>query len=1146
MAQNVKHIILDYCARYIVQCIIIISSIFLVVEVLSAQHSSFQPVFEPLTTQQGLPHNNVSYIIQDGEGFIWMATKNGLCRYDGYNFINFQYQNDVTTKRNYLSDNNIMDLCLDSSKYLWVGTLSGGLNRIDTRTGETTVFSKKQAPKSGINDDKITSITCDKNGSIWVGTWSGLSVFDNNHQTFTNYNLPFASKPNHVFSLYADDNGIIWVATEFALYHFNSNTKQWSLWKPLATVSAFKKDMKGYLWIGGTFGLRRFNDKTNELISLNDSLYLLLPKGVQVTVNEIELDKQGSLWLGTTNIGVFRYTMSDTEKKWEWFQSIEHRQNSLSHNNIRSLYCDNSGILWIGTRGGGVNKHYPFERLFKYYESPASKKILFDLFTSLQTTVDNTLFIGARNGIFTLSKDDEYVRHVEQYNVRPIPSLPLILGVYVDKKNRVWVSTRNGCYLLEKPPKKNQVFFYSPNKDPQHLLTKRHFSFQWRDTLVPTVQIASVLQDKYGYFWFGTRGGGIYRLDSTYKTIKIYRTNTQKIDENRDLINVLFKDHKETIWAGTDDGLLMLDRAQDTFKIFQHHPQNENSLSHNKVQTLYEDNRGMLWVGTYYGLNVLDKRTEQWQRFFSSDGLSNNIINGIVGETPESNVVWISTENGLNRAAFALTHNSENRISSKIQCTFSNFGHQNGLLYPEFITNGLCRSQDGYLYFAQYNGVLQVNPRVYALSRNYTPPRVVLTSFKKFGKPFGNDIFYSDAQAFEIEEKDNVISFEFIALNYYYSSSNQYSYYLEGFDKSWSEPSTHHQATYTNLYPGTYIFKIKAANNDGVWNQQVQDFVLIVHPPWWKSSWSYLLYGIVGIMGLSLFIVYRERVQRKALREQYQKREADIIFQKNHVLEEVNDRLVLLNTELQGVNEQLQIVNAEKTDIVNLVVHDLKNPVIGIQKLAYSIESLGRKSAQDQIEQSGAVIKHTAERMYSLIQQLLRVHSVEHDKNTMSCIALDVQELTEQYLADLSFRQQHVCIQAEYSSTPPYIAYADPLALLQIIENLISNATKASAHNGVIVVSIGHRIIEHPATEYKTTMLSLSVRDFGIGIDTDQQKALFTKFATIKKSSFDSSSSGLGLYIVKKLVEAMNGLLSFESVPGEGTVFMILLPTVSE
>lgn len=440
-----------------------------------------------------------------------------------------------------------------------------------------------------------------------------------------------------------------------------------------------------------------------------------------------------------------------------------------------------------------------------------------------------------------------------------------------------------------------------------------------------------------------------------------------------------------------------------------------------------------------------------------------------------------------------------------------------------------------------------MDTRAFFSSRNNTPPPIFLTSFKKFGIPVRSDILHSNVQPFEIDEKDNVISFEFVALNYFSSSSNQYSYCLEGFDRGWSKPSDQRQVVYTNLHPGTYTFKIKASNNDGVWNPQELAFIVIVHPPWWKSSWAYLFYGLGVFTVLLLFVRYRERVQRKTLKEQFQKREADIIFQKNQVLEEANNRLILLNAELQGVNNQLQTVNEEKTDIVNLVVHDLKNPVIGIQKLADFLESLGRKSALEQIEETGAVIKHTAERMYSLIQQLLRVHSVEHDKNTLSCIALDVRELIDQYVAELCLRQQqHIQIKTEYFSTPPYITYADPLALLQIIENLISNAIKASKSNGTIIVNIGHQIIKIPELEYATTMLFLSVKDFGIGIEENQQDALFTKFASVKKNTFDSTSSGLGLYIVKKLVEGMNGSLSFESIPGKGTIFKVLLPTVPD
>lgn len=643
-----------------------------------------QTGFERIMTQQRLPHNNVSNIVQDSYGFIWLATKNGLCRYDGYNFMLFQNHKDTTIT--YLSNNLIMDLCLDSNKSLWVGTFAGGVNRIDVRTGKTTVFSKQSSGNRSIGDNKITSVFCDAKGVVWVGTWSGISEFNAVKQTFTNYDLPVASRPNHVVTLHDDNKETIWVATEVAVYHFNKYTKTWSLWKPLTTVHSFKQERDEYLWIGGTFGVQRYNFQTREIKSYSEIIQSFLPANERAMVIDMEFDKHGYLWFGTMNHGVFRCYISNVQNTWEWFSHIQDKQKSLSHNNIRDLYCDNEGIMWIGTRGGGVNKHVPLKNMFTFYESLANKKILFDLLTSVQVDRQNSVLIGARNGIFTVNEENVYLDILTHYRHITLEQMPNILGVYFDNSHRLWIATRNGCYLIDSSAKKMRAFFYSKNKDPQHYITKEKFDFLWTDTLVPTMQIASVIQDRFGYLWFGTRGGGIYRLDSTFKNIKIFRSNYDKLDESRDLINVLFKDRNENIWAGTDDGLLLFDRQNDIFTVFQHQPATENSLSNNKVQTIYEDSKGLLWVGTYYGLNVFNPRTSRWQRFFSSNGLSSNIVNGIIGESSTSNVLWISTEFGLNR--FAVTYDSARVDFMPVKGMCSVFSHQNGLEYAEFIPNG--------------------------------------------------------------------------------------------------------------------------------------------------------------------------------------------------------------------------------------------------------------------------------------------------------------------------------------------------------------------------------------------------------------------------------------------------------------------------
>lgn len=1129
-AHNIKRRYVKRTIKWIIVFFLILAYLNALNSTISfAQKYSSQVDFEQITTQEGLPHNNVINIIQDRYGFMWFSTKNGLCRYDGYDFTLFQQGIDSTQK--YISDNNIMDVCLDSANFLWVATLSGGLNRIHTHTGKTTVFSTKQHHNSGFNDDKVISILCDKEGTVWVGTWTGLYKFDHINQKFYQYHLPNASKPNHIFTIHADDSGVIWVATEEAIYHFDPNSLGWSLWKSLGTVYEFKNDTHGFLWMGGSFGLMKFHYNNKKLFSLNDTLRNSLSISDNLIITAIESDSQGNLWFGTINNGIIHHVFSQEKSTWDMIIVDDNREKSLSNNNIRTLYCDKSGIVWIGTRGGGVNKYYPNKKIFTYYDARSPHKILFDLTTSLVApSSHNPLIVGARNGIYTYNQLDGSLQKMLSYQGKNIPELPYIMGAFFDNARRLWIATRNGCYLFEPSEKKIKAFFYSSKRDRQKKISRQECDYMWEDTLVPTMQISTVLQDRYGDYWFGTRGGGVYRLDSTFRNIKIYRHNYQKIDENRDLINVLYKDNYENIWAGTDDGLLMLDREKDKFTVFQHQPQNENSISNNKVQTIYQDHQGLLWVGTYFGLNVLNLTTREWKRFYSSDGVSSNIIYGIIGELTHSNVLWISTVSGLSRALLSYYYTMDNTLMAK--CNFTTFGHNNGLPYAEFVPNGISRGPDGNIYLAHNNGALQLKPDEFIKTKSIGPPSLALTKVKVFGKPVSGDIIYSDIQPLYVEEKDNVITFEFVGLSYYYSSSNQYSYFLDGFDNNWSEPSNQRQATYTNLSPGIYTFKVKASNYDGIWSPKAKEFVFIVNPPWWKTRWAYLSYAFIVIALLFVFIRYREHRQRQNLVAKYQKREAEIIFQKNQVLAEANTRLLSLNTELEQKNQQLQDVNEEKTDIVNVVVHDLKNPVIGIQKLAYSLESFGRKSAQEQIVQSSAVIKHTAERMYSLIQQLLRVHAVEQDKNTISCILVDIRDITEQYIEDWVNNQYHVRIRTEYHNVGPFFAYVDPLAFLQILENLLTNAAKVSEINGEIIVSFDHHL----------SNLVIMVEDFGRGIEKEQQEIMFKKFSSLKKQ-FDSSSSGLGLYIVKKLVEAMNGSITFETVQGQGTIFRIIFPT---
>jgi len=745
--------------------------------VLQAQHIGRNtPVFEHITTQHGLPQNNIRSIVEDKQGFLWCSSKNGLCRFDGYKFVYFQH---LGNSPYVVSDNTISALALDSSGYIWAGTFSSGLNRIDPTTGGTTQYSHQNNNPKSLADNKVTTVVCSPDGVLWVGSWSTLSRFEPSTATFINYALPKASSANHVVSIFADARGVIWVATEVAVYHFDSRSEQWSVWRPLHTVHAFCEDSQGRLWMGGTFGAERYNPRTALSTSFRIPVKANNARASLVVITDIAADNQDNIWVGTMEDGLLRYYSATAT--WEQFVYNPANKSGLSHNAIRNILCDSKGILWVTTRGGGINKCYLRAETFRQYEFRNREKTI-DLVTNVLCDTNGSILIGTRLGIETLYK--QCIKPFAELNqsaaVQVLQQMK-VLGLNFDRRHRLCVATRNGAYILSNSAGKSEniALFFDVKNSKQTLPSAnaniaKTFTQRFKRYLaaVPTVQMSAVLQDRYGDYWFGSRGGGVYRVDSTLSDVRVYRHDSSSVEGAIDIINVLIEDSNGVIWAGSQGGLLTFDRKEQRFVLYRHDPHNTNSISSNNVQCIYEDYSGTVWVGTDNGLNVFHPTNGRWQHFFVTDGLSNNSINGIVGES-SSDVLWVSTEFGLTKIDVHKRYDNRHQSLQNVplvSCSFTTFGVHNGLPQAEFIPKACCRGNDGLLYFGQNNGILSVDPTALQYNKNTLAPPIVLTALKTLGKPYSNNISYPSQTRFEIEEKQNVITFEFVAVNYYYTA----------------------------------------------------------------------------------------------------------------------------------------------------------------------------------------------------------------------------------------------------------------------------------------------------------------------------------------------------------------------------------------
>lgn len=798
-------------------------------------------VFQSVNSEQGLSQATVRCIFQDNKGFMWFGTQDGLNKYDGYSFTVYRHDQEETRS---LSNNSIAAIYEDRTGTLWVGTTGGGLNRFNRETEEFSSFQHDPSNPQSISGNSVSFIYQDSSGALWVGTNNGLNLLDSQTNSFVRYlHDPSNSKSlsDNVLRWACEDKaGALWIGTEHSgLEKFDRRTGEFTHYQfdrvnqrspSTFPVSSIYEDSRGALWVGTEGGgiyqldrqsgeFTRFKHDPNDTSSLADD-----------NVRAIYEDKRGSLWIGTNN------GLDSFDRQKSRFVHYRHdpaKADSLNDNSIFSLYEDRSGVLWVGTSGGGVNKlNRSDKRFVTYRNDPTNLHSLSD--NSVAALYDDgagKLWIGTSSGGLNLydRETGEFKRYQhDPFNPRSLSSNS-VTAIREDNSGALWVATNGGgVNRLDRQTGEFKVFRHQPS-NPRSLSDDR---------------VWQILEDKSKRLWIGT-ANGLNRFNFQTGEFDTYRhspSNPASMSDNN--VRALLEDRSGTLWIGTrGGGLNMFDRRTGEFSRYRHEQTNPGSLSSDAVYCLYEDATGTLWVGTTEGINQFDPVRQTFAHFTEKDGLSNNTIYAILGDRQGN--LWISTNKGISR------FNPQTR-------TFRNYDEGDGLQDNEFNGAAAFQSAGGEMFFGGINGFNSFRPEEIKDSL-YQPP-VVLTAFKKFDQKVKLDKALEDIDEIEVSYKDNVFSFEFAALDYTSPLKNQYAYRLEGFDKDWNYSGTRRVAIYTNLDGGNYLFRVKASNSDGVWNEQGVSVRIRVVPPFWKTWWFVtLVCGTVVLVGI---VAYKRRISR--------------------------------------------------------------------------------------------------------------------------------------------------------------------------------------------------------------------------------------------------------------------------------------------
>ena len=1041
--------------------------------------------FERIGNKQGLSQSTIFEIFQDKKGFIWFATRDGLNKYDGYNFTIYRH---IFNNPNSISSSNISCITEDYDGNLWVGTADGGVNKMDKFSGNF-IHYKLTDDKMDISKLNISSITVSKDNQIWAAAYKyGLINFNNNLKTIK-WKV-FETKPtstNSISQIYQDAHENLWLGGNFGSFMQISKDGKTHFFKidnnlpsKKNNISCFLKDNNGNILVGTRGnGLYKIDMITKKITQI---LYNPSQIDRDNLIMSLAYDQEGTLWVGTDS-GVILIRHGDFKKPIH-LQANPDSEPGLSSHAIQGLLVDRDDNVWIGTWEAGLNVHFRNRNKFMLYHHiiNADQSLLRDKVTSIACEDENKVWVGSNNGLTLLDRKANLYKHfVNDPSNSTVHNNNDINFLHKDKQGDLAILTWGvGLRILKKGTSTFLNYrydngIYSPN--------------------LTCVQTANV-PDK---LWIGTQDSGILSFDKlTGKFTPIQDLNRKGVLSEIH-INSILEDSNGYLWIGSyNSGTYRYNPKNHQINHFE--PSDKvGSIKGNHVFHIFEDSQKRIWVATNGGgLCLFQPKTLTFKNWIMSDGLPNNTIKSILEDKHHN--LWLATNDGLSN--FIVKSNS-----------FKNYSQADGLQGAEFLINAYAQNKNGEMFFGGMGGMNVFHPD--SLKESNVVPPVYITGLKLFNKPVNvgqkdsplqKDILVTEEIIFEANQ--NVFSLEFTALDFESLKNNQYAYILEGFDNDWQNVGTQRIASYTNLNAGEYIFRVKASNNDGVWNPQQATMKIIVLPPWYKTWWAFWIYG-----GLIIGSIY-------ALRKVIQVRESlksDIKLQERE-------------------NQQIQALDQLKTNFFTNISHEFRTPLTLIISPLEKYLSQNSDLTTQQRKRAESIYRN-AKQLQKLINQLLDLSKLEAGRLFPEITQSDIIEFAEKITNSFQDLAEQKNIQLQFQSSEEYLmAYFDGDIVEKILTNLLSNAFKFSKEGGQIKVVLSVNLSD-------SQQVIIKVIDTGIGIATENLQNVFNRFYQVQdKNQPQIIGTGVGLALCKELVELHRGEILVSSKLGEGTTFSVYLP----